>query len=66
MCQLLRMNCNTPTNVTFSFSGFAQRGGNTGEHTDGRGLPFLKMVLMAVTGVAPFCRSPAGLHLAGG
>ncbi|MDP4733857.1 MAG: class II glutamine amidotransferase, partial [Limnohabitans sp.] len=24
MCQLLGMNCNTPTDVTFSFSGFAQ------------------------------------------
>ncbi|MFM7025632.1 MAG: class II glutamine amidotransferase, partial [Limnohabitans sp.] len=29
MCQLLGMNCNTPTDVTFSFSGFAQRGGVT-------------------------------------
>jgi hypothetical protein len=28
MCQLLGMNANTPTDVTFSFSGFAQRGGN--------------------------------------
>ena len=25
MCQLLGMNCNTPTDVTFSFTGFAQR-----------------------------------------
>ncbi|HOZ94205.1 MAG TPA: class II glutamine amidotransferase, partial [Ottowia sp.] len=24
MCQLLGMNCNTPTDVSFSFSGFAQ------------------------------------------
>ena len=23
MCQLLGMNCNTPTDVTFSFAGFA-------------------------------------------
>jgi hypothetical protein len=29
MCQLLGMNCNTPTDVTFSFTGFAQRGGRT-------------------------------------
>ena len=32
MCQLLGMNCNTPTDVTFSFRGFAQRGGNTDQH----------------------------------
>jgi len=31
MCQLLGMNCNAPTDVTFSFRGFAQRGGNTVE-----------------------------------
>ena len=29
MCQLLGMNCNTPTDVTFSFAGFAQRGGRS-------------------------------------
>ena len=29
MCQLLGMNCNVPTDVTFSFTGFAQRGGKT-------------------------------------
>ena len=38
MCQLLGMNCNTPTDVRFSFSGFAQRAGNTGDHTDGWGI----------------------------
>ena len=32
MCQLLGMNCNTPTDVTFSFTGFAQRGGRTDHH----------------------------------
>ncbi|OOG41266.1 class II glutamine amidotransferase [Polaromonas sp. A23] len=42
MCQLLGMNCNTPTDVTFSFSGFAQRGGNTGEHADGWGIAFFE------------------------
>src|SRR2546427_78579 len=26
MCQLLGMNCNTPTDVTFSFRGFAHNG----------------------------------------
>ena len=42
MCQLLGMNCNTPTDVTFSFSGFAQRGGNTGDHADGWGIAFFE------------------------
>ena len=37
MCQLLGMNCNTPTDVTFSFAGFAQRGGRTDLHADGWG-----------------------------
>ena len=40
MCQLLGMNCNTPTDVTFSFSGFAQRGGRTDHHADGWGIAF--------------------------
>ena len=42
MCQLLGMNCNTPTDVTFSFSGFAQRGGHTDQHTDGWGIAFFE------------------------
>jgi glutamine amidotransferase len=42
MCQLLGMNCNTPTDVRFSFSGFAQRGGRTGDHTDGWGIAFFE------------------------
>ncbi|MDQ3059086.1 MAG: class II glutamine amidotransferase [Pseudomonadota bacterium] len=42
MCQLLGMNCNTPTDVTFSFRGFAQRGGRTGEHSDGWGIAFFE------------------------
>ncbi|HDL4215823.1 TPA: class II glutamine amidotransferase, partial [Mannheimia haemolytica] len=25
MCQLLGMNCNTPTDITFSFDGFRRR-----------------------------------------
>ncbi len=27
MCELLGMNCNTPTDICFSFSGFSERGG---------------------------------------
>ena len=42
MCQLLGMNCNAPTDVTFSFSGFAQRGGHTDHHTDGWGIAFFE------------------------
>src|SRR5256885_6583333 len=42
MCQLLGMNCNTPTDVRFSFSGFTQRAGNTGDHTDGWGIAFFE------------------------
>ncbi len=42
MCQLLGMNCNTPTDVTFSFSGFAQRGGKTDHHADGWGIAFFE------------------------
>ncbi len=38
MCQLLGMNCNTPTDIGFSFAGFRQRGGNTDHHTDGFGI----------------------------
>ncbi|MBI3185857.1 MAG: class II glutamine amidotransferase [Myxococcales bacterium] len=40
MCELLGMECNTPTDIIFSFSGFSLRGGNTGPHSDGWGLAF--------------------------
>lgn len=42
MCQLLGMNCNTPTDVTFSFRGFAQRGGATDHHADSWGIAFFE------------------------
>lgn len=42
MCQLLGMNCNTPTDIVFSFEGFAQRGGMTDEHSDGWGIAFFE------------------------
>lgn len=42
MCQLLGMNANTPTDVTFSFTGFAQRAGNTADHSDGWGIAFFE------------------------
>ena len=40
MCQLLGMNCNVPTDIVFSLTGFQQRGGGTDEHEDGWGIAF--------------------------
>lgn len=40
MCQLLAMNCNVPTDIVFSFTGFAHRGGRTDTHHDGWGIAF--------------------------
>lgn len=40
MCQLLGMNCNTPTDICFSFAGFQARGGLTDVHRDGWGIAF--------------------------
>jgi hypothetical protein len=37
-CQLLGMNCATPTDFSFSFKGFCRRGGETDVHADGWGL----------------------------
>ncbi|EJM97511.1 class II glutamine amidotransferase [Herbaspirillum sp. YR522] len=42
MCQLLGMNCNTPTDIVFSFTGFATRGGLTDHHSDGWGIAFFE------------------------
>ena len=39
MCQLLGMNCNTPTDIVFSFTGFATR---ADEHKDGFGIAFFE------------------------
>lgn len=40
MCQLMGMNCAALTDFTFSFRGFAMRGGNTDVHSHGWGLCF--------------------------
>ena len=40
MCELLAMSANVPTDIVFSFTGLAQRGGVTGPHTDGWGITF--------------------------
>lgn len=42
MCQLLGMNCNTPTDIIFSFEGFRLRGGQTDHHADGFGIGFFE------------------------
>jgi len=42
VCQLLGMNCNVATDVLFSFTGFAERGGNTDHHGDGWGIAFFE------------------------
>ena len=42
MCQLLGMNCNVPTDICFSFTGFQQRGGGTDHHADGWGIAFFE------------------------
>ena len=42
MCQLLGMNCNVPTDICFSFTGFQQRGGATDVHADGWGIAFFE------------------------
>lgn len=42
MCQLLGMNCNVPTDICFSFTGFQARGGATDIHKDGWGIAFFE------------------------
>lgn len=42
MCQLLGMNCVLPTDIVFSFTGFATRGGRTDSHKDGWGIAFFE------------------------
>src|SRR5690242_1315563 len=42
MCQLLGMNCNVPTDISFSFAGFHRRRGSTDNHADGWGIAFFE------------------------
>ncbi len=42
MCQLLGMNCNIPTDICFSLTGFHKRGGATDIHADGWGIAFFE------------------------
>jgi predicted glutamine amidotransferase len=57
MCQLLGMNCNIPTDICFSFTGFQARGGLTDEHRDGWGIAFYEG-----KGVRQFLDSQASAH----
>lgn len=64
MCQLLGMNCNTPTDIQFSFTGFRKRGGQTDHHEDGFGIAFFepsdcgKLGLRQFHDNKPSCVSP--------
>ena len=59
MCQLLGMNCATPTDITFSFTGFAARGGRTDHHADGFGVAFFENKACRVfIDNQPSCKSP--------
>jgi len=59
MCQLLGMNCATPTDITFSFTGFAARGGGTDHHADGFGIAFYEnRGSRCFLDNAPCCESP--------
>jgi predicted glutamine amidotransferase len=59
MCQLLGMNSSKPANLGFSFAGFAERGGRTGEHRDGWGIAFHEAAgCRLITDQLPSCASP--------
>ena len=59
MCELLGMNCATPTDINFSFSGFAQRSGITGDHADGFGIAFFEQKACRLfVDIEAACKSP--------
>lgn len=51
------MNCNVPTDICFSFTGFQARGGLTDDHKDGWGIAFFEG-----RGVRQFLDSQASIH----
>src|SRR5262245_10982276 len=64
MCELLGMECNVLTDITFSFHGLQGRGGRHGPHADGWGLalyegPMARMFLEPV----PAATSPLATWL---
>ncbi|RIY33108.1 hypothetical protein CKF54_03405 [Psittacicella hinzii] len=42
MCQILALNANSPTDITFSFEGFVNRAGITETNVDGTGIAFFE------------------------
>lgn len=59
MCQLLGMNCNVPTDICFSFTGFQARGGITDVHRDGWGIAFFEgKGVRLFLDPQPSCQSP--------
>jgi len=59
MCELLGMECNIPTDITFSFAGLSARGGRSGPHAHGWGLALYEgNVAHVFREPAPACESP--------
>lgn len=59
MCELLGMNCNVPTDICFSFTGFRERGGATNVHRDGWGIAFFEgRGVRVFLDPQPSCQSP--------
>ena len=64
MCELLGMECNVPTDITFSFTGFALRGGKTGPHADGWGLALYDgKYARSFLEATPACESPMAAYI---
>ena len=63
MCQLLGLNCNHPTDATFSFSGFTRRAGITDHHSDGWGIAFFEYCLMVPANRWGFANGFSGFQL---
>jgi len=63
-CQLLGMNCATPTDFTFSLKGFCKRGGETDIHSDGWGVAFYEgKGIRQFHDSSPACTSPMATFL---
>ena len=59
MCELLGMNCNVPTDICFSLTGFQARGGATNVHRDGWGIAFFEgRGVRLFLDPQPSCESP--------
>jgi predicted glutamine amidotransferase len=59
MCQLLGMNCASPTDFSFSLRGFCVRGGETDVHAHGFGLVLYQgRGIQCFHDVLPACKSP--------